>query len=121
MDTKYPQDNFDSIQKDLKLERYMSLLGLTKQEVQLKSDQMFGAGPPIPFKCRPRIQIDAQISEALNRLRTTIPVMNVRGSTYLIGIYKFSCSLHGDQVLIKNQQGQSEIVEYLEKNQNFMK
>ena len=81
----------------------MSLLGLTKQEVQLKSDQMFGAGPPIPFQCRPRIQIDTHINEVLNRLRTTIPVMNVRGSTYLIGLYKFSCSLNDNQVLIKNQ------------------
>lgn len=70
----------------------------------------------MPFKCRSRIQIDVQINEVLNRLRTTIPVINVRGSTYLIGIYKFSCSLSGDQVLIKNQQGQSEIEQYLEKN-----
>ena len=60
---------------------------------------------PIPFNCRPKIQIDEKIKLILDELNSKIPVINVRGSTYLIGIYKFSCKLEDEQVVIKNQQG----------------
>ena len=60
---------------------------------------------PMPFKCRPKMLIDEKIMLILDELICTIPFVIVRASTYLIGIYKFSCKLEDEQVMIQNQHG----------------
>lgn len=123
VDTKFPLDDFDSIQKELRLERYLAALGLSKVEILTKCEQIFKSGrPPIPFKCRPNMLIDQMIEKILLKSKSTIPVINVRAATYLIGIYKFSCALRDDEVIIKNQQGREiELKEYLKQNEHFIK
>lgn len=67
MDTKFPLDDFDSVQKDMRIERYLAALGLGKQEIETKSEQMFSIDAvPIPFKCRPKVLIDEKINVILN-------------------------------------------------------
>jgi hypothetical protein len=107
----------------MKVERYLAALGLSKQEIVMKSSQMFDSSEgPMPFKCRPKMLIDEKIKQILDELKSTIPVVNVRGSTYLIGIYKFSCKLQGEQVVIKNQQGREVTFrDYVTQNDSFIK
>lgn len=94
----------------------MSKLGLTAADMHQKCAELFGGRPPVEFKSRPTHKLDAAISEVLVRSGSTIPIVNVGGPIYLIGIYKFSCSLRDGQVIIQNEQGESELLSYLDSN-----
>lgn len=77
--------------------------------------------PPIPFISRPNVEVEQKIDQILSQLQSSLPVLNVRGSTYLVGIYKFDIKMERGRVVIKNTEGKSVDFEgYIAQNQNYI-
>jgi hypothetical protein len=53
------------------------LMGMSEEEIDKQCSEIFGDSPPIEFKARPNEPVDELISQYIDEMNITIPIMYI--------------------------------------------
>ena len=96
----------------------LDLMGISEDEIDQQCDELF-ADTPIEFKPRSTNEIDQMISQLIEDLEITIPIVWIKMSQYLIGSSIFTLEIRKDQLQMKVGTQWQNFEEHVTKNHRF--
>lgn len=93
-------------------------MGISEEELDEQCDELFKE-TPIVFSPRHNHQMDGMIAMYIEQLDIRIPIVPIKGSLYLIGSNRVSCSIKNDQLILRVGGGYEKFEDYVPKNHVF--
>lgn len=90
-------------------------VGVTDAEIEEQCNVLFSKSP-IKFNCRKEIKVETEIKMMIDQLNITIPIIHIKGSLYLVGIYKIHLEQKADYVIAQVGGGYQKFEPYIIKN-----
>ena len=77
---------------------------ITEADIDNECDELFSSYP-IEFEPRPGNKLEEKMDEIIKEQDITIPVIWIKGNTYLVGSERTTCELKADNVTIRTGGG----------------
>lgn len=95
------------------------LMGMSEEEIDKQCAEIFGDSPPIIFNARSGEQVDTLMSQYINEMNITIPILWVKDNYYLIGSQRLICEIKRNCLLVRVGGGYESFQEYVIKNDRY--
>lgn len=94
------------------------LMGLSEEEIDKQCQDIFGDAP-MKFQPRSGEPVDDLISQYINEMNITFPILWIKDNYYLVGSQRLICEIKRNCLLLRVGGGYESFQEYVIKNDRY--